>query len=115
MHCRAGEHSSSEREPGICLTWVSAACAAGLWSLFDAVLAVIATPIVRAKWQHLIENRISNRPVQALAGGEEDLCADINGHIKVVHYEDEDPALPQYAAHLLSDHKLDGRSAYGAA
>lgn len=115
MPCRACEHSFAERNSGIGSTRLCAVLTLGLRWALDEILAAIATPIVRAQWQHLLGSLASGRQVGALTSGGEDARADVRGHLRVVYYEEEDPAILNFPAHLLSDHTLNDGSGHGAA
>jgi len=115
MRCRTRDYSVPERKPGTGLTRVSAVLALGFWSALDAVLAVMATPLVRAKWRHLLQDRALRRPTPTPTGGGEGPRPDVSARVEVVHRGNEDPDLLNLPALLLSDHRIDDRSAHGAA
>lgn len=113
--CRARKRSFPERSADGGAARLLAALVLGLQLLLDAVLAAIATPVVRAEWRHHLSGRGSRRPTDSIAGGRQDWCVDAGEQVRVVHHGKQDSHPLRFAGRFSSDHAIEDGSGHGGA
>jgi len=83
--------------------------------ILKAILAVIGTPIVRAQWEALLGDRLSEPPAGSSTGKGEDFGTGVGKGLRLVGGEREEPGGLASPAFSLADEALDGGSGHGAA